>query len=226
MSFTSLMSTIRGALPGLQVPNLRAHSCFEATSPTAKTSIFENAILPDLDAAYNLARWLTDDPVDAENVVHDACLRAVQNWGATRRHSGRIWLLQIVLNIAYSKLRTKKTGVEVARDKASQNNGDGGVSADVAAPDPGPKAAFAIAQGPTQLTAAVAALPIDLRACLILREMEDLSYKEIARITDVSIDTVVSRLFRARRLLMTSTADALHIDRKSTPTTLPDNRSL
>ena len=93
---------------------------------------------------------------------------------------------------ACAKLRTRRTGVEVGLGSAGKENDDGGIGMDVADHNPGPEAALATTQDLAQLKAAVAALPIDLRECLVLREMEEFSYKEIAGITKVSIGTVMS----------------------------------
>jgi RNA polymerase sigma-70 factor (ECF subfamily) len=160
--------------------------------------------MPHLDAAYNLARWLTRDPVEAEDIVYDACVRAFQYFMTNRHASDRAGLLKTVRDAAYARLKAKTTTVEAVLGSADQANGDSGVGADAGNSGLGPDATFGVTQDPAQLTAAVASLPIDLRECLILRETEALSYKEIARITEVSIDTVTSRLFRARYLLMAS----------------------
>ncbi len=140
---------------------------------------FEKTILPHLDAAYNLARWLTHDPVDAENLVQDACIRASRCRAPSRNGNGRIWLLRIVRNAFYAKLKTQRIGGEFAPCGLTKVNGDDG----------------------PQLDTAVAALPIELRECLILRELEEFSYKEIAFITGVSSDVVATRRYWARRLL-------------------------
>jgi RNA polymerase sigma factor (sigma-70 family) len=158
---------------------------------------FEQSILPHLDAAYNLARWLARDAVLAEEIVQDACLRALQYFGSFRGENSRAWLLQIVRNVAYSTLRTVSANVSYTCIGAGQDDEDETV--DIVNPNPGPERTLATAQG---IEAALAALPMNLRECVILREMEDLSYKQISRILGVPIGTVMSRLFRARHLLM------------------------
>ena len=171
----------------------------EMRAPPAGVPGFEETILPHLDAAYNLARWLVRDPVEAEDIVQDACLRALQFFVSFRGDNGKAWLLRIVRNTAYSKLRSPRARLESAA--GHPGNGDGLAFMDIADPDPGPDALFERAEAAAQLKAAMARLPADLRECLVLRELEELSYSEIARITNVPIGTVMSRLHRARRLL-------------------------
>jgi RNA polymerase sigma-70 factor (ECF subfamily) len=196
---------VSSAPPGLPAQDPQSDFRFGSTSLPARARTFEHAILPHLDAAYNLARWLTRDPVIAEDIVQEAFLRALQYFGSFHGENGRAWLLRIVRNAAYTKLRPLRARVEVALGSA-ENEGFG---MDFADPDPGPEAALATNEDLARLKAAMAALPINLRECLLLREMEELSYKEIARIAEVPIGTVMSRLCRARRMLMASwTADA------------------
>jgi RNA polymerase sigma-70 factor (ECF subfamily) len=152
------------------------------------------AILPHLDSAYNLARWLMRDADAAEDVVQDACLRAIQYFGSFRGGDARAWLLQIVRRTGYERLRARRTGAEVSLGE------DTGM--DVPDPGPGPEATYAMQQDMARLDAALAALPAELRECLVLRELEQLSYQDIARITEVPVGTVMSRLWRARQLLM------------------------
>ncbi len=163
---------------------------------TGSRPIYEQAILPHLDAAYSLARWLLRDPDAASDVVQDACLRALQHFASFRGDDARAWLLQIVRNTAYTRLRARSGRQEVSLDESDTHPG-----LDVADPAPGPEEQLATRQDLAQLDAALAALPVELRECLVLCELEQLSYKEIARITEVPIGTVMSRLWRARRLL-------------------------
>jgi len=162
---------------------------------------FDQAILPHLDAAYNLARWMMRDPSDAEDVVQDACLRALQYFSACRSGNEKAWLLQIVRNTAYTKLRNRRR-VEVALETGDDGSGFAGMM--IADPAPGPEAAVAAAQDLALLRTMMEALPVDLRECLILRELEELSYKEIAGVTGAPLGTVMSRLHRARRMLAAS----------------------
>jgi RNA polymerase sigma-70 factor (ECF subfamily) len=158
---------------------------------------FELAVLPHLDAAYNLARWLMRDPAAAEDVTQDAILRALTYFPSFRGEDGRAWLLQIVRNTAWSRLKSCPAGRDIPLGGA---DGAGG-GMEVADPGPGPEAALARRQDAARLEAALAALPAELRECLVLCELERLSYKDIARITGVPIGTVMSRLWRARKAL-------------------------
>jgi RNA polymerase sigma-70 factor (ECF subfamily) len=161
---------------------------------------FEQLVLPHLDAAYNLARWLVRDPSLAEDVVQDAVVRAWKYFASFRGQSGRPWLLQIVRNTAYSHLKAQwrdKT-VSLSEPRAPEEEG-----VDMELPDPrlDPEATLSQRQDISALDAALNALPAALRECIILREVEQLSYKEIARIAGVPIGTVMSRLSRARQAL-------------------------
>jgi len=162
---------------------------------------FEKVMLPHLDAAYNLARWLIRDPSMAEDVVQDAYERACKYFAAFRGGSGRAWLLQIVRNAAYSTLKTRRRGMEVSLSSGTRAADEDGIDMDMPDPSPGPEAMLAQRQDLAALDDALNALPVGWRECLILREVEELSYKEMARIMDVPIGTVMSRLSRARRAL-------------------------
>jgi RNA polymerase sigma-70 factor, ECF subfamily len=158
-------------------------------------------MLPHLDAAYNLARWLVRDPSIAEDVVQHAYERACKYFSTFRGGSGRAWLLQIVRNTAYSTLKAKRRGMEVSLGSGTRAADEDGVDIDVPHPSPSPEATLARRQDLAALNNALNALPVAWRECVILREVEALSYKEIARIMDVPIGTVMSRLSRARQAL-------------------------
>lgn len=154
---------------------------------------FEDVVLPHLDAAYGLARWLLRDPALAQDVVQDAMVRALRYFESYRGGDGRAWVMQIVRNAAYEALRERQGRerlVEVPLSEALPANG-----AD-------PEAAYATQEQAGQLEAALARLPVELRECLVLREVEEMSYREIAEVTGAPIGTVMSRLWRARQLLM------------------------
>jgi RNA polymerase sigma-70 factor (ECF subfamily) len=156
---------------------------------------FEQAALPHLDAAYNLARWLVRDPVLAEDVVQDAIVRALTYFRSFRGGSARAWLLQIVRTTAYDRLAER-------RGEAARESDTDMADLDVADPAEGPEAAMARKQGAEEVNRALASLPPELRECLVLRELEELSYREIGRVLGVPIGTVMSRLWRARQALM------------------------
>ena len=162
---------------------------------------FEEVMLPQLDAAYNLARWLVRDPSLAEDVVQDAYERACRYFTAFRGGSGRAWLLQIVRNAAYSTLKARRQRMEVSLSSEMHAADEDGVDMDIPDSSPGPEAAVAQSQELAALDEALNALPVTWRECLILREVEALSYKEMARVMDVPIGTVMSRLSRARHAL-------------------------
>jgi RNA polymerase sigma-70 factor (ECF subfamily) len=162
---------------------------------------FEECILPHLDSAYNLARWLTRDRAVAEDIVQDACVRALQYFASHRGEDSRAWLLRIVRNTAFSRFKQeRRRGIYLVWD----TSGDSWSS--VADPEAGPEATVALRQEYASVEAALLALPPNLRECLILRNLEELSYQEIAVITAVPVGTVMSRLFRARERLAKSTA--------------------
>ena len=156
-------------------------------------------MLPHLDAAYNLARWLVRDPVAAEDVVQEAMLRALSYFSSFRGINPRAWLLQIVRNAAYSARERDGSAPLVP---IGQRGEAGTVAEDelVSGADD-PETALIGTRRDRQVQELIAALPAELREALVLRELEELSYKEIAEITHAPIGTVMSRLFRARRLL-------------------------
>ena len=162
---------------------------------------FEQIMLPHLDAAYNLARWLVRDASIAEDVVQDAYERACRYFAAFRGGSGRAWLLQIVRNAAYSTLKTQRQRMEVSLSAGMHAAPEDSLVEDVPDSSPGPETTVAQRQDLAALDDALNALPIAWRECLILREVEDLSYKEMAQILNVPIGTVMSRLSRARQAL-------------------------
>lgn len=154
--------------------------------------------MPHLDAAYNLARWLVRSEQDARDVVQEAYLRALRFIDGYRGGDGRAWLLAIVRNCAFTWL--KRRGESPERQLVESEGGEQTEwGPDPDAPDP---ETIAIEKADRELwNRAITALPIDFRAVLILRELEDLSYKQIAEITDTPIGTVMSRLSRARKQL-------------------------
>jgi len=154
--------------------------------------------MPHLNAGYNLARWLARDAHDAEDVVQDACIRALKYIGSLNRADARAWFLTIVRHAFYDWCERNRPA-EIARDDGSAIE----AAVDHAAVDP-EQAALRRAESKV-LADAIAELPLAFREVLILREMEELSYKEIARIADIPIGTVMSRLARARALLQGST---------------------
>jgi RNA polymerase sigma-70 factor (ECF subfamily) len=162
--------------------------------------------MPHLDAAYNLARWLTRNEHDAEDVVQDAYLRAFRFFGGFRGDEGRAWLLAIVRNTCYSWLeKNRPAEVSTGFDDETPAGERAGFDPDMLAAEGGNPEAIALQNAHRRiLDHAIAAMPLGFREVLILRELEDLSYKEIARVVDVPVGTVMSRLARARKLLRQS----------------------
>jgi len=151
---------------------------------------FDEIILPHLDAAYNLARWLVRSNEDADDVVQEACLRAFRYFATFRGGNARAWLLAIVRTTAFrwlAKKRSHHIATEFDEDLHSEGN---------EAPD---AEALLLRQADARLLEqAMNDLPVRLREVLVLRELEGLSYKEIAEVVGIPAGTVMSSLFRAR----------------------------
>jgi len=157
---------------------------------------FEAQALPHLDAAYNLARWLSRSPADADDIVQDAMLRAFRAFDGFRGGDAKAWILTIVRNCWRSA------------GAASKRRGHTSLDENLAADDD-PEGTAIQAGTRRRLDVLVAGLPEEFREVLILREMEDLSYREIAEITGTPIGTVMSRLARARAILRETAKDCL-----------------
>jgi len=151
---------------------------------------FEEVVMPHLDAAYNLARWLAGNEHDAEDITQEACVRAFRFVGGCRG-AGRSWLLAIVRHTAFTWLKKNRPQavVSIGEDELAELEDQSGAGA-----------AFSGADAAV-LRAAVEELPLEFREALVLRELEGFSYKEIAEVADVPVGTVMSRLARARRQL-------------------------
>ena len=154
---------------------------------------FEEVVLPHLDAAFNYARWLTKNDADAEDVVQDASVRALRFFSSLRGEDARAWLLTIVRNTWYGRFPRRAGGaVTAVAEEDAANQAD--VSLD-------PEAQAIQQQTVEQVRGAFETLPTDFREVLVLRELEGLSYKEIAAIVGIPLGTVMSRLARARERL-------------------------
>jgi len=162
----------------------------------AKAMNFEETFLPHLNAAYNLARWLTRNPDDAQDIVQEAYLRAFRFFGGFHGSDGRSWFLTIVRNISYTWLKQNKSlELLTAFDDNLYLNESG-------APDP--ETSQVLKSESEIVMAAVDQLPLEFREVIVLRELEELSYKEISQLLNVPIGTVMSRLARARKRLQKS----------------------
>ena len=163
---------------------------------------FEAVILPHLNAAYNLARWLTRNPADADDVVQEAMLRAATYFSGFRGTNARAWLLQIVRNVAYASKKLVRGAVLVALP--GDDGKEGFHAPELVDPGDDPEVALMRREDRQKVTRLLAGLPAELREALVLREIEELSYKEIAQITETPIGTVMSRLWRGRQMLATA----------------------
>ncbi len=159
---------------------------------------FEAQAIPHLDAAYNLARWLARPPLDADDIVQDAMLRAYRAFDTVRGNDVKPWLMSIVRNCFLTAAGRSKDKLNVAIPPDHEI-----AIADSAliAGQPDPEATVIQMERSRDLNKVLATLPEDFREVLVLREMEDMSYREIAQVTGVPIGTVMSRLARARALL-------------------------
>lgn len=155
---------------------------------------FEEVVLPQLDAAYNLARWLVRNPQDAEDVVQEACLRAVKFFGGYRGGDGRAWLLRIVRNTAYSFLE-KNRPAELSEEFNEILHGV------PASSESDTETLLLKSIEVRMLQQTLEDLPVRFREALILRELEGLSYKEIAELMEIPIGSVMSALARGRERL-------------------------
>lgn len=167
-----------------------------------RLELFEQTVLPHLDSAYNLARWLAGNDHDAQDVAQEASLRAFKYFGSFRGDNPRAWLLSIVRNSFHTWLRKNRPAekmVQMTEDILDIE--DASVSAEAANP------LFADADA---VRRAIADLAVEFREIVILREMEGFSYKEIAELAEVPIGTVMSRLARARKLLQKSLTAAFN----------------
>jgi RNA polymerase sigma-70 factor, ECF subfamily len=162
-------------------------------SPGEANARFRSVVLPHLDDAYALARWLTGSRTDSEDVVQDACLRALRGIGNFSNGNARAWVLTIVRHTSYSWLE-KNRPAAVVLEAFESVDGTQDVDFDAETPE----TAVIVRDDLTLLQAAIAALPIPLRETLLLRELQELSYREVAEVTGVPIGTVMSRLARAR----------------------------
>jgi RNA polymerase sigma-70 factor (ECF subfamily) len=154
---------------------------------------FEALALPHLDAAFNLARWLARNDQDASDIVQEAFLRAFEAFDGMRGDNARPWLLAIVRNTCFTWLARHRPGTSLLPyDEEVHATAD---------EEANPERCALRADDKRRVDAAIERLPIEFREVIVLRELEDLSYKEIATVLALPIGTVMSRLSRGRRLL-------------------------
>jgi RNA polymerase sigma-70 factor (ECF subfamily) len=175
----------------------------DVTTDTARKR-FADIVLPYLDDAYSLARWLTGSNADADDIVQDACVRALRALETTSVEQPRAWLLTIVRNTAFTWMAKNRPGNVVS---ASDNQGV--ELPEMVDPQPLPEEALIASADRSTVRAAIAALPDAFREAIVMREINGLSYREIADACGIPIGTVMSRLARARLILMTKLAGAM-----------------
>lgn len=167
----------------------------------AKRARFERLVLPHLDAAFGLARWLMRDATQAEEAVQEAYLRAYRFFGSFRGEDARPWILGVVRNACYSLLERERRAGAPAQEFNEEAHGDEAAAGTVLRFPLDPEAAAIERAERELLQACLRALPPEYREAIVLRELHGCSYREIAHVVDVPIGTVMSRLARARKLL-------------------------
>ena len=160
-----------------------------------RLSTFESAVLPHLDAAYNLARWITRNDHDAEDVVQEAFMRAFRYFDRMKGDEARPWLLTIVCNTSYTWLEKNRPA-----DLAPLEDADAVIDS---MPSGAPSPEVIVLQSASRklVNQALEDLPVAFREVIVLREIEDMSYKEVAAVAGIPIGTVMSRLARGREML-------------------------
>jgi RNA polymerase sigma-70 factor (ECF subfamily) len=164
---------------------------------------FEQVILPHLDAAYNLARWLTGNDHDAQDVVQESSLRALQYFGGFRGEEGRTWLLAIVRNTCFTWIKKHRAGEVTLLFEESNYSPSEAMS---------PQQLLIREEDQQLLRNTLEELPTEFREVVVLRELEGLSYKEIAQVAGIPVGTVMSRLARARDQLQQRLTQVLKKD--------------
>jgi RNA polymerase sigma-70 factor, ECF subfamily len=184
----ALLSKSANAGKGADEPPLR---------PGSRLELFEATMLPHLDAAHNLARWLTGNGQDAQDVVQEAYLRAFRFFDSYRGGDGKAWLLEIVRNTCRTWFGREKRVAAEAFDEALHNPGGGaGIEQEIAG-----------REKMSVLRRCIEALPPELREIIIMRELEEMSYRELAEAAGVALGTIMSRLSRARKRLQDCAAN-------------------
>ena len=169
-----------------------------------KLASFEEAVLPHLDAAYNLAHWLTRNDTDAEDVVQESYLRAFKFFGGFHGEDGRSWLLAIVRNTCYTWMQRNRSP-ELSFPVDDELH-------EIESTDLNPEALLVQRADTLMVRRALEELPVEFREVLVLRELEEMSYREIASITDLPLGTVMSRLARGRKRLQQALTNYRHAE--------------
>lgn len=161
-------------------------------NPDSRLRLFEELIIPHLDAAHNLARWLTRNEQDACDVVQEAYMRAFRFFDGYKGGDGKYWLLEIVRNTCFTWLRRERRNLQaVPFDERSHGS----------VPEANQEDALVAAADLTVLRNCIETLPEAFREVVVMRELEEMSYRQIAEASSLPIGTVMSRLSRARKRL-------------------------
>jgi RNA polymerase sigma factor (sigma-70 family) len=164
--------------------------------------LFNQVVLPHLGDALSLARWLTGNPSDAEDVVQDACIKAYAGLANYAGGNARAWLLTIVRNTSYTWMsRNRGRRIMPVGDLGDLDDFSAAQGVDLASDD-NQEASLIVKADTAALETAIAALPDPFRETLVLRDINGLSYREIADMLNVPIGTIMSRLARARAQLI------------------------
>ena len=172
-----------------------------SADPGQKTARFQAIVLPYLESAYNLARWMTRNATDAEDVAQEAMLRAFRFFDSLKDADARPWLLAIVRYTGYTWLRKNRPAEVVPLDDGVEFSADTPSVGHAAPSDSNPEVILLQSANRKLVNQALEDLPVGFREVLVMRELEDLSYKEIASVAGIPIGTVMSRLSRGRDLL-------------------------
>lgn len=175
-------------------------------SETLKARRFELVVMPHLDSAYNLARWLTRNDADAQDVVQEAMLRAFKYFDGFDGQYARAWLLKIVRNTCFTWLRENRSAsnaLPLEENLDAVDRDGSAIELNAQGLGRSPEIIVGEIRDARQIDALINKLPAAYREVIVLREMEDLSYRDIAEISGVPIGTVMSRLARARQMLQT-----------------------
>lgn len=157
-----------------------------------KLALFEEKILPHLNSAYNLARWLTRDAHDAEDIVQEAYLRAFRFFDSFQGGDGKAWLLAVVRNTSLTWRRREKRITKVAFDEKLHSSGEQSTAAETGSIQN---------ENLARVRNCLDGLAPEFREVLVMRELDELAYRDIAQVTGLPIGTVMSRLSRARKRL-------------------------
>jgi RNA polymerase sigma-70 factor (ECF subfamily) len=198
LSFPSAQTIRMSQRGGIWIPGIKRRE--EQSLVTNKLARFEDIVLPHLDPAYNLARWLVRNEDDAQDRVQDACLRAFQFFDGFHGLNPRAWFLTIVRNSCYTLLEQNRIRQKTTEFDEELHTIEDGL-------DP---SALALKSGEVELLQqSLQELPAQYREIIVLRDLEEFSYKEIAEVINIPLGTVMSRLARARERLKRILRDRL-----------------